>query len=72
MTRRLKLYREQNPEGSNLADFFTKVIGAERVKIVEQGGEEHAVFEDLKTFIESEGKPCCLNMITDADNKFLR
>lgn len=25
----------------------------------------------MQQFIETKGKPCCLNLITDRDNKFL-
>lgn len=27
---------------------------------------------DLQAFIERNGKPCCLNLITERDNKFLK
>ena len=26
----------------------------------------------MKTLTEKNGKPCCINLITEADNKFLR
>jgi ribosomal 50S subunit-associated protein YjgA (DUF615 family) len=28
--------------------------------------------EKMRQLLEQNGKPCCLNLITDADNKFLR
>lgn len=27
---------------------------------------------NMRQLLEQNGKPCCLNLITDADNKFLR
>jgi hypothetical protein len=26
----------------------------------------------MQQFIETQGKPCCLNLITDKDNKFIQ
>ncbi len=33
---------------------------------------EHDLLSDLQAFIERNGKPCCLNLITDRDNAFLK
>jgi hypothetical protein len=33
---------------------------------------EPEIFGELQDFIEKNGKPCCLNLITDKDNKFLK
>lgn len=58
--------------------FFSKVIGESNVMVrMAQGGaggEEFPGAEDLaemQRFLEQNGKPCCVNLITDADNKFL-
>ena len=36
------------------------------------GESEADILRDIQAFIEVNGKPCCLNLITDRDNKFLR
>jgi len=83
MDRRLKIYRDANPadSGHSVQDFFAKALGklngdipiSENVKTVHaisSGDMEQLV--DIQEFIEKRGKPCCLNLITDRDNKFLR
>ena len=83
MDRRLKIYRDANPadSGHSVQDFFAKTLGklngdipiSENVKSVHaiaNGDMEQLV--DIQEFIEKRGKPCCLNLITDRDNKFLR
>ena len=39
---------------------------------VSEGKEECEFLADLKRFIEQGGKPCCLNLVTEEDNKFLK
>lgn len=83
MDRRLKLYREANPtdSGTTVQDFFSKAIStfngeipiSENVKTVHSFSHgEMELLVDIQEFIERNGKPCCLNLITDRDNKFLR
>lgn len=36
------------------------------------GEPEADMLADIQGFIERNGKPCCLNLITDRDNKFLK
>jgi len=83
MDRRLKLYRDANvhESGNSVQCFFTKAISSvnndspasENVKIVNsilEGDSE--LLNELQAFIERNGKPCCLNLITERDNKFLK
>lgn len=69
MDRRLKLYREQTAldPGSTLQGFFTSLIGSENVKVLLSLEEESRNLNLLTTFIERNGKPCCLNLITEKD-----
>lgn len=84
MDRRLKIYRESctAESGNSVQEFFMKSLAkingeipiSENVKTVAaiggNGDIEHLV--DIQDFIERRGKPCCLNLITDRDNKFLK
>lgn len=83
MDRRLKIYRDANPSdsGHSVQDFFSKALArlngdvpiSENVKTlhaIASGDMEQLV--EIQEFIERHGKPCCLNLITDRDNKFLR
>lgn len=83
MDRRLKIYRDSNvhDSGSSVQCFFTKAIqstnkGAnisENVKVISSfAGSDSELLADLQEFIERNGKPCCLNLITERDNKFLK
>ena len=49
---------------------FGKFIGRENVKATTCFGED--VLNHLQTFIERNGKPCCINLITEKDIKFLK
>lgn len=83
MDRRLKIYRDSNvhDSGSSVQCFFTKAIqsankGAnisENVKVISSFSlSDTELLADLQAFIERNGKPCCLNLITERDNKFLK
>ena len=34
--------------------------------------DENRVLDNIRTLTEKNGKPCCLNLITEADTKFLK
>lgn len=72
MDRRLKLYREQNQQDNSVQDFFGKLINKDNIKTVKSAKEEAKIIASLQKFIEKNGKPCCLNLITDKDIKFLK
>jgi hypothetical protein len=83
MDRRLKLYRDANPaeSGNAVQDFFAKALSKlnGEIPISENVKSVHAISSsdmeqlvDIQEFIEKRGKPCCLNLITEKDNKFLR
>jgi hypothetical protein len=74
MDRRLKVYREQNihESGNSVQCFFKKIIGEENVKVINGLLPEAENQTKLQEFIERNGKPCCLNLITDKDIRFLK
>ena len=56
---------------------FAKLNGevpiSENLKVINSfGASEPEIFGGLQDFIEKNGKPCCLNLITEKDNKFLK
>ena len=67
MERRLKVYRETG----DVTEFFAKALPAESVKTVNAFAEGDLLHE-LQAFIEVNGKPCCLNLITERDTRFLK
>ena len=71
MARRLKEYRARNTDDSNMKEFFTEAIGYQNVLLIDsaQPGPEQLV--KMREIIEQKGKPCCINMITEEDKKFL-
>lgn len=75
LDRRLKANRESNAGPTHLLCFFQAVIGAENCLSLE-GQEalesEKEVLKQMTNLTEQNGKPCCLNLITEADNKFLK
>ena len=71
MNRRLKDYRTRNPEAGNIQDFMRELIGPANVLAVEVQKPEDEQLASMKEIIEQKGKPCCINMITDSDRKFL-
>lgn len=72
MARRLKDYRAQNAgEGNSTKDYFIKVIGHENVLEVDATKPESQILAKMAEIIEQKGKPCCINMITESDRKFL-
>lgn len=76
MDRRLKIYREQNANTAsdkNIIKFFINHITASNCMTVSGQDSENAKATTAKMqgLLEKNGKPCCLNLITEADNKFL-
>lgn len=73
MVRRLKEYRARNVEdsGATVKDFFTQAIGYPNVLIIDAVTNEDEQLLKMKEIIEQKGKPCCINMISDGDKKFL-
>ena len=71
MARRLKEYRARNTDDSNMKEFFTEAVGYQNVLLIDsaQPGPEQLV--KMREIIEQKGKPCCINMITEEDKKFL-
>jgi adenylate kinase family enzyme len=83
MDRRLKIYRDSNvhDSGQSVQDLFTRCFSklngeipiSENFKNINAfSASEPEIFGELQDFIEKNGKPCCLNLITDKDNKFLK
>ena len=74
MDRRLKAYREHNvhDSGNSVQCFFNKIIGSQNVITINALDDKEKNFSHLQEFIERNGKPCCLNLITDRDLKFLK
>ena len=73
VTRRLKEYRARNVDDSQetVKDFFNDVIGYQNVLVVDAMLPENEQLAKMQEIIEQKGKPCCLNMISDDDKKFL-
>jgi adenylate kinase len=73
MVRRCKEYRTRNQEdsGNTVKDFMTEVIGYPNVLIVDATLANKEQLLKMQEIIEQKGKPCCINMITDEDKKFL-
>ena len=73
MQRRLKEFRARNVEdsGATVKDFFTEAIGYQNVLIIDANSPEEEQLLKMKEIIEQKGKPCCINMITAEDRKFL-
>ena len=72
MVRRLKEYRARNNDESSLKDFFTGAIGYPNVLVVDATAPTEEQLAKMREIIEQKGKPCCINMITAEDNKFLQ
>lgn len=73
MARRLKEYRTRNVDdsGETVRDFFTEIIGYQNVLSVDASQPEPQQLAKMQEVIEQKGKPCCINMISDDDRKFL-
>ena len=73
MDRRLKIYRELNPldSGNTTKDFLIKAIGAKNTAEFQADMVEEVAFSKAKQVVEQAGKPCCLDLINEKDNKFL-
>lgn len=71
MDRRIKEFRAKNPEGDNLMKFFTETIGPANVLDIHVNQPESEQLSKMKEIIEQKGKPCCINMITEGDRKYV-
>lgn len=71
MNRRIKDYRAKNPESASIQDFFKQLIGPANVLGIDASKPEPEQLNAMKEIIEQKGKPCCINMITEADYAFL-
>ena len=82
MSRRLKMFRDQNPQGSDayLLACFKKLIGGDDCLSLSVTApmapdtfatQETKFFGTMRHLLEQNGKPCCINLITESDNKFL-
>ena len=73
MIRRLKEYRARNIEDSRetVKEFFTEHIGYQNILFVDVGLPEKEKISKMEEIIEQKGKPCCINMISNDDKKFL-
>lgn len=77
LTRRLGIYRELNSNleaKSHIHNFFKDLIGEENCMLLdnpEMTTDQEKTLNQMRAKLEQNGKPCCLNLITDADNRFL-
>jgi adenylate kinase len=67
MERRLKVYRDTG----DVAEFLSKALPEDAIKTMNAFGEGD-ILQELQAFIEVNGKPCCLNLITENDTRFLK
>ena len=78
LNRRLGAYRDQNgtlDSATQISHFFNTLIGKEKCMVLNDIAEmanETQTLTKIQTLLEQNGKPCCINLITDGDNKFLR
>ncbi len=73
---RLKTFREANgtqADEKHLLGFFRGLIGehACMLKLAQAGADEARDLEEMQALLEQNGKPCCVNLITARDSKFL-
>jgi hypothetical protein len=74
---RLKTFRDNNgasaSDEKHLMTYFKNLIGEKAcmLKIAQPGTEESQELKEMQDLLEQNGKPCCINLITDNDNKFL-
>lgn len=71
MHRRIKEYRAKNNDASNVQDFVRGLIGPANVLAVDATKPEQDQLVSMQEIIEQKGKPCCINMISDSDKKYL-
>ena len=73
MARRLKDYRTRNPDdsGNTVKDFFLDACGYQNVLVIDSMSPETEQLPKMQEIIEQKGKPCCINMISADDKKFL-
>lgn len=78
LDRRLNAYREMNSSiqaETHIYNFFQQLIGKENCMLLDNPEETQDQDKILKAMcqkLEQNGKPCCLNLITEADNRFLK
>ena len=78
LKRRLAIYRETNSNiesESHIHHIFTQLIGEENCMLLDNPeitANQDKTLSMMQAKLEQNGKPCCLNLITDNDNKFLK
>ena len=78
MNRRLGVYREMNSSvdaDTHIHNFFSKLIGDENCMLLdntEVTADQEKTANLMRAKLEQNGKPCCLNLITENDNRFLK
>lgn len=78
MDRRLNAYREMNSSvevESHIQNFFSQLIGEENCMLLdnpEVAADQEKTMQLMRAKLEQNGKPCCLNLITENDNRFLK
>ena len=78
MNRRLGVYREMNSSvdaDTHIHNFFSKLIGDENCMLLdnpEVTADQEKTAKLMRAKLEQNGKPCCLNLITENDNRFLK
>ena len=71
MGRRLKEYHANNPDGETVKDLFTDLLGYNNVLPIDATIPAEDQQVKMQEIIEQKGKPCCINMISEEDRKFL-
>ena len=78
LVRRLGVYREMNSSvdaESHIHNFFSKLIGSENCMLLDNPDvttDQEKTMKLMRSKLEQNGKPCCLNLITENDNRFLK
>ena len=78
MDRRLGAYREMNSSvdaDTHIHKFFSQLIGEENCMLLdnpEVAANQEKTLKLMRAKLEQNGKPCCLNLITEQDNRFLK
>jgi len=79
MDRRLKVWREMNPSvdvETHMFNFFKGLIGEKNCKLLNVpdtvAENELKTLASIQKLLEQNGKPCCVNLITENDKKHLK
>lgn len=60
---------------THIFNFFQQLIGKENCMLLdnpEETQDQDKILKAMRKKLEQNGKPCCLNLITEADNRFLK